>query len=66
VPIDGFNAREESDLPFGLGPWMVLGVLPFFFGLALVVIYWLNKREGGEEANGTAIPAHKQVDLDEV
>jgi hypothetical protein len=52
-------------LPFGLGPWMVLGALPFFFGLALVIIYWVNKREGAETGNDAPIPVHKRVDLDE-
>ncbi len=51
-----------SRLPFGIGPWMILGSLPFFFGLALVVIHWLNKHENGDEANGRdeTIPDHKQ------
>jgi hypothetical protein len=53
-------------LPFGLGPWMALGILPFFFGLALILIYFVNKREGVEEGDNGAIPAHKQVDSGEV
>jgi hypothetical protein len=52
-------------LPFGIGPWMVLGALPFFFGLALVIIYWVNKREGAEAGNDGPIPVHKQVDVGE-
>lgn len=41
----------ESPLPLGIGPWLVLGSVPFFFGLSLLIIYWLNKREGeGDEA----------------
>lgn len=63
VPI---GDSGTDGLPFGLGPWMVLGILPFFFGLALVIIHWLNKREGSEEGNDAPIPAHKQIDLDEV
>lgn len=52
-------------LPFGIGPWMVLGILPFFFGLALVLIHWVNKREDAVEADDEAIPAHKRNDSDE-
>jgi hypothetical protein len=67
APVNtGVGESGPEVLPFGLGPWMVLGALPFFFGLALVVIHWLNKREGSEEGNDAPIPAHKQVDLDEV
>lgn len=28
--------------PFGLGPWMLAGLLPLFFGLALILIYVLT------------------------
>jgi len=49
-------------LPFGIGPWMVLGILPFFFGLALILIHWVNKRENAAETNDETIPAHKQTE----
>jgi hypothetical protein len=58
----GFMASWSGDMPFGIGPWMVLGFLPFFFGLALVVIHWVNKREDAAEANDEIIPPHKQTD----
>lgn len=32
-----------SDFPLGLGPWMLVGLLPTFFGLALVLIYYLTR-----------------------
>lgn len=50
-----------NDLPLGIGPWLILGILPFFFGLALVIIHWLNKRENGDESDGEIIPNHKQT-----
>jgi hypothetical protein len=31
-----------DDYPFGLGPWMVIGIVPTFFGLALILIYALT------------------------
>lgn len=50
---------DISPLPFGISPWMVLGSLPFFFGLSLIIIYWVNRREEAEEA----VPPHKQGHL---
>jgi hypothetical protein len=34
----GFN----NIYPYGLGPWMLLGMVPLFFGLALILIYVLT------------------------
>ncbi|MBI3243950.1 MAG: hypothetical protein HYZ49_16835 [Chloroflexi bacterium] len=31
--------------PLGLGPWMLAGLIPTFFGLALVLIYVLTREE---------------------
>jgi hypothetical protein len=56
---------EGSDLLFGIGPWMVVGILPIFFGLALLLIYFVNRREGVEEGDDGPIPSHKLVDSDE-
>jgi len=28
--------------PFGLGPWMMVGIVPTFFGLALILIFILT------------------------
>ncbi len=64
APVPGSDAgitvgeTIESPFPLGLGPWLVLGMVPFFFGLSLLIIYWLNQREGVDEA----IPPHKQAD----
>jgi hypothetical protein len=57
--------ESGSGLPFGIGPWMVLGILPFFFGLALIIIHWVNKRENAADADDEAVPSHKRMDLDE-
>lgn len=40
-----------GDFPLGFGPWMLLGLLPTFFGLSLVLSHYLTTREdkaGGE------------------
>lgn len=34
-----------SQFPLGLGPWMLAGFLPTFFGLGLVLIYVLTREE---------------------
>jgi len=39
------GSRFRGDYPLGFGPWMLLGLLPLFFGVALILIYVLAKRE---------------------
>lgn len=34
-----------TSAPFGFGPWMLVGLLPTFFGLGLVLIYALTTEE---------------------
>lgn len=34
-----------SQYPLGMGPWMLFGLLPLFFGLALVLIYVLTRKD---------------------
>ncbi|MBP8001718.1 MAG: hypothetical protein KA314_07675 [Chloroflexi bacterium] len=36
------------ETPFGLGPWMLIGLLPMFFGLALLVLYGIGRWEAGQ------------------
>jgi hypothetical protein len=36
----GFLAGDTY--PLGLGPWMLIGIVPTFFGLALILIYVLT------------------------
>jgi Flp pilus assembly protein protease CpaA len=31
--------------PLGLGPWMLIGLVPTFFGLALILIYVLTREK---------------------
>jgi len=44
----GFLA--EAPPPFYLGPWILAGLLPMFFGLALIVIYALTQKETNSDA----------------
>jgi len=52
-----------------LGPWILIGILPFFFGLSLIIVYALNKHLDDEEDTQMMeppIPPHKQVDVNDV
>ncbi len=55
---------RESDFFLGIGPWMVVGFLPLFFGLALVVIHYVSRGETRYEVTAEPdddpIPPHKQ------
>jgi hypothetical protein len=35
----------NTDIPFGFGPWMLTGLLPTFFGLALVLVHVLTRED---------------------
>ena len=56
----------DADSPPVLGPWLLLGCLPMFFGLALVVIYALTRKDSsasvtaGDDQTEDPIPPHKQ------
>lgn len=49
-----------------LGPWLLIGCLPMFFGLALIVIYALTRNDistsdaAGDDLVDESIPSHKQ------
>jgi hypothetical protein len=51
------------NFPLGFGPWMIVGLLPMFFGFALIIIHKVNKSEATtyDEANDDVdpIPPHK-------
>ena len=39
-----------ADVPFGFGPWMLVGLLPMFFGLGLLLIYVLTRESKPKDA----------------
>lgn len=41
----GFIGGSGSQFPLHFGPWMLVGLLPLFFGLGLVLIYVVTTRE---------------------
>lgn len=58
-------AIVDVRFPLGLGPWMLLGFIPFFFGVALLVIDREGKKEAlqdraEEDETIEPVPFHKQ------
>ena len=41
----------------GLGPWMLAGLLPLFFGLGLILIYLLTKDDNQQHDKGETAPS---------
>ena len=39
---------DDSPFPLNFGPWMLIGLLPMFFGLSLILINYINKKENGD------------------
>ena len=52
-----------SDLPLRFGPWMLGGLIPTFFGLALILIYYLTREDKKPEASETdqALPQSQEA-----
>ncbi|KAA3648629.1 MAG: hypothetical protein DWQ07_00070 [Chloroflexi bacterium] len=48
--FDGARVAVGSHFPLYFGPWMAVGLLPTAFGLALILIYTITKREEKAEA----------------
>jgi len=36
--------------PYNFGPWMLIGLIPLFFGLALIVIYLVTREKKSKDA----------------
>jgi hypothetical protein len=41
----GFWVDTGAEMPLHFGPWMLIGLIPMFFGLGLVLIYLLTRDE---------------------
>lgn len=49
--------------PLGFGPWMLVGLIPLFIGLALLITYVLVRKEEASEASVPEIPLEEEVEL---
>jgi hypothetical protein len=47
----GFLPGISGEFPLNFGPWMLVGLLPMFFGLSLIVIYTLTPKNESDETN---------------
>ncbi len=45
----GFLGNVGHTFPLYFGPWMLFGLVPTFFGLALIVIYVITREEKPKE-----------------
>jgi Flp pilus assembly protein protease CpaA len=51
-----------SDFPLNFGPWMLFGLVPSFFGLSLVLIYFLTNRADKPEPPILPDALHPAID----
>jgi hypothetical protein len=47
----GFIGGTGEQFPLRFGPWMLFGLVPLFFGLGLVLIYYLTSSPRNQEAD---------------
>ena len=50
-PLGFARAGMGSPYPLRFGPWMLMGLIPLFIGLALLIIYYLTRKEEKDEAS---------------
>ena len=48
--------------PFGFGPWMLVGLLPLFLGLALLITHVLVRKEVSKDST-PEVPSEEKVEL---
>jgi hypothetical protein len=53
-PLGFARAGMGSPYPLRFGPWMLMGLIPLFIGLALLIIYYLMRKE--EKDDGPSVP----------
>jgi hypothetical protein len=54
------GAARVSPYPLRFGPWMLIGLIPLFLGLALLIIYFVARRE---EASVPEPPPDEEVEV---
>ena len=51
VGLYPFGFITETQFPLRFGPWMLIGLIPSFFGLGLIVVYWLTRKDDTNNSN---------------
>lgn len=64
-PLGFARMGAEGPYPLRFGPWMLFGLIPLFIGLALLIIYFVTRKEEKEEmaAPDTPEPLEGSVDV---
>lgn len=44
-PLGFTRAGVENPYPLRFGPWMLTGLIPLFIGLALLIVYFVTRKE---------------------
>ena len=44
-PLGMARAGADVQYPLNFGPWMLIGLVPLFIGLALLIVYFLIRKE---------------------
>ena len=65
-PIGFARAGMGSQYPLNFGPWMLMGLIPFAFGLALLIIYFLLRKENGNGPSSAQIEEPQELVVPEV
>lgn len=52
----------QNLFPLNFGPWMLVGLVPTFFGISLLAIYSLKQREEKEKGKQPAVPHHAALE----
>lgn len=52
--------------PLNFGPWMLMGLIPFAFGLALLIIYFLLRKEDDNGSSSAQIKESQNLVSPEV
>lgn len=61
----GFIGVGPTNYPLGFGPWMLVGLVPLFFGLALILIHVLTRKDAPAAEPPEAEPSAQIFPLSE-
>ena len=53
---------SSGQFPLNFGPWMLVGLIPTFFGLSLIIVHYVTReRDSDLSANQVSVEAEAQV-----
>lgn len=53
---------SNGQFPLNFGPWMLVGLIPTFFGLSLIIVYFVTRERNSDlSANQASVEADAQV-----